>query len=432
MIDLSDLGLAPVESAATAVAAQVASNDNRDEHGLVPGSILARTLYMAYARQPVIIVDSPPGAGKSTLIVDVLDQLLRRSPFHIVVAAPTRRAAADLAGRLAAALGDGPSDPAVVLSVRKILRPDGVHSTPPKDRSRVVSVRTVASCTSSPPTCDLIVFDEAYQTTFSDIATAADDADQVIMVGDPGQIGPVITQDTSPWEARRDAPHRRAPEVFAQRADAVVLQMDATYRLGQATVEAISVLYGFGFTSKRPDRHLVDHDGCSLPELATVTVPPASSVADLAVLKRVAELAEAMVGRSLVTFDDDGNEMCTPLEQGDVAVVVSHNVQCSTIQAILRAKGCQGITVGTADRLQGGQWHAVVALDPLVGHATIAPHQVNPGRLCVMASRHMTHLTWVADGTEDTKLRAAVDETPEAKVGIAVRRYLRANETSVA
>lgn len=54
-----------------------------------------------------------------------------------------------------------------------------------------------------------------------------------------------------------------------------------------------------------------------------------------------------------------------------------------------------GVTVGTADRLQGGQWHAVVAVDPLASAATVSDHHLSLGRLCVMASRHMTHLTWV-------------------------------------
>ena len=68
------------------------------------------------------------------------------------------------------------------------------------------------------------------------------------------------------------------------------------------------------------------------------------------------------------------------------------------MHALLRGREVDGVTVGTADSLQGGQWAAVVALDPLTGADGHAPHALSPGRLCVMASRHYAHLTWVHDG----------------------------------
>lgn len=431
MIDLSDLGLEPAHSAATDLPAQLASNDNYGPKGLIPGSMLARVLYAAFSRRPVTIVDSPPGAGKSTLLVEALEQLLRRSDFTVAVACPTKRGVADLAGRLVEVLGSSDDAPAVVVPNKGVKRPEGSFARRPTSRKRGVVVNTIASYAYSQPTCDLLLIDEAYQATFSQIAAAADSADQVIMVGDPGQIGPVVTTNTASWERMRTAPHRRAPEVFARRDDAQVLQMEATYRLGRETVEAISPLYGFTFCSRRPERHIADRNGIRLPELAAVRIAPADSVSDVAPMKCVAQIAMNLVGSTVVTLDEDGNEVETRLSQKDVAVVVSHNVQASGVQAILRSERYPGVTVGTADRMQGGQWHAVVALDPLVGHSSVSPHQLNPGRLCVMASRHMTSLTWVGDGQEVEKLRTAIEEHPEAKVGIAVRRHLMAGALDI-
>lgn len=292
---------------------------------------------------------------------------------------------------------------------------------------RHVVVRTVSSCAFSPPECDLMVVDEAYQVTFSDAMAAADCAEQVLMVGDPGQIGPVVTQNTAAWDRMRSAPHRRAPEVFAAREDATVLQMDATYRLGADTVEAIAPLYGFEFDSRRPDRHLIDViEGRQLPELDTLTVPASDRTDDLDTMKAAARRAMDLVGATVVTTDADGTQTTERLRPSDVAVVVPHSVQATGIEAMLQAQDYDGIAVGTADRLQGGQWHAVVALDPLLGHASVGGFQLDQGRLCVMASRHMTHLTWVCDGQEVAKLTAAAEEDPEAKVGIAVRRRLMA------
>lgn len=428
MIDLSDLGLEPVHSAATDTPAIVVSNEPISK-GLVPGSMLARLLYSAFSRQPVTIVDSPPGAGKTTLIVDALTQLLARSDFKIVVACPTRRGAYDLAERLVEALGDGADKPAVVFGVKGTDRPTGSFTAKPTERKTSVAVRTIASCTFGPPECDLMIFDEAYQATFADVMAAADGADQVILVGDPGQIGPVVTQDTRAWQRMRSAPHKRAPEVFAARDDASVLQLDATYRLGQHTVEAIAPLYGFPFVSKRPERHIVDRHDTAMAELSHQRITPANGIGCIDTMKTVAELAASMIGREVVSLDEDGNEVRERLRQKHIAVVVSHNVQASGVQAILRSMVYDGITVGTADRMQGGQWQVVIALDPLVGHATVSPHQLNPGRLCVMASRHQTSMVWVSDGQWESKLRAAEEESPsEAKAGIAVRRALTAHD----
>jgi len=77
---------------------------------------------------------------------------------------------------------------------------------------------------------------------------------------------------------------------------------------------------------------------------------------------------------------------------------VSHNAQASVVHAQLRGRDVDGVTVGTADSLQGGQWAAVVALDPLTGADGLPAHAASAGRLCVMASRHYAHLTWVHDG----------------------------------
>lgn len=428
MIDLSDLGLAPVTSAATQAAAPVVSNPRE---GLVPGSVKARLLYSVFARQKVVCCDSPPGAGKTTLIVSLLDELARRSDFTMVVATPTKRGAHDLSARLVKEVGTRSDSPAVVLGIKGLTaadRPEGVRGTPPES-GKVITIRTIKSCAMGPPECDLMVFDEAYQATYADVMAAADSADQVVMVGDPGQIGPVVTQNTSAWDDMASAPHKRAPEVFSLRDDAITLQLDATYRVGQQTVDAIAPLYGFPFVSKRPDRHLVRPDGTALPEIASTRIAPADSVSDLSMLKTIANLATSMVGSTVHATDDNGDPVTTEVTARDVAIVVSRSVMASNLQAILRSTGHEGVTVGTADKLQGGEWHAVVAVDPLVGETAVGPHQVNQGRLCVMASRHKTHLTWVHDGSAVERLTAASDDHPEAKVGLAVRRHLTAPST---
>ena len=83
-----------------------------------------------------------------------------------------------------------------------------------------------------------------------------------------------------------------------------------------------------------------------------------------------------------------------------------------------------GITVGTADSLQGGQWAAVVALDPLTGTDGLPAHAASAGRLCVMASRHYAHLTWVDDGALRERRDSAQDVRDSTDRSLLVRLAL--------
>jgi len=143
-------------------------------------------------------------------------------------------------------------------------------------------------------------------------------------------------------------------------------------------------------------------------------VPVTGDPNDPGMLAAVADRAHTLIGTQLTA---PGGQR--PLEPRDIAVVVSHNAQASVVHAQLRGRDVDGVTVGTADSLQGGQWAAVVALDPLTGVEGLPAHAMSPGRLCVMASRHYAHLTWVHDGAwRDAPARdaaAAVDAIGHAR-----------------
>lgn len=422
-IDFADLG---IEAVFVPDEEEAAPAPIRSSRNLIEGSVMAKALFSVWDGAPVTVIDSPPGAGKTTTVTRIVAALRERSDLTIVVASPTKRGAYDLSERIAAEMGpDGSGNPQVVLRVSKMDPPPNVSKGTPEDLEwNTPVVRTVASCRAKPPQCDLMIFDEAYQVTFSDAAAAADLAQQVLMVGDPGQIGPVITADVSAFRGRETAPHMRAPEVFSRMEDAAVYSLESTYRVGEPTVKAIAPLYAFPFRSTRPERHLVDAHGQAIPEIVSLEVPVAVTFDALDTLVRVARAAAAMVGMELAETGADGTVSRRLLEPEDVAVVVAHNAQSSGIDAVLRAMNVEGITVGTADRLQGGQWQAVVALDPCVGYVTAGSHQLSPGRLCVMASRHMSHLTWVHDGAWESALSGPDVDQHEAGLGLQVRREL--------
>ncbi|MHA7191065.1 hypothetical protein ACX80N_12325 [Arthrobacter sp. MDT2-16] len=156
-------------------------------------------------------------------------------------------------------------------------------------------------------------------------------------------------------------------------------------------------------------------------------IPAPATYAAINTMVTVARYAASLIGTELVEFDPDGNPVARPLEAEESAVVVPHNAQTSTILAVLSDElHVYGITVDTADSLQGAQWHAVVALDPFVGYSRASPHQLSPRRLCVMASRHMTHLTWIHDGAWEDALEIAAYEDKDAELGLKVRKALTA------
>ncbi|WP_227471723.1 AAA family ATPase [Paenarthrobacter sp. YJN-5] len=419
-IDLANLGIEPIND----VPEQTPAEPVNDGRTLVVGSTLAKALYSVWSGAPITIVDSPPGAGKTTLVAQAVAYLRERSSLKIIVACATRRAAYDIAERIAAELGpDKDGHPQVALSVSGMEPPIGVsRGGAAAGGKNIPVVRTIASCkTSNRPTCDLMIIDEAYQATFADVSNASDEAQQILMVGDPGQIGPVVTADVSAFRGRETAPHMRAPEVFAKMKNAEIHSLDTTYRLGQETVDAIAPLYGFPFSSSRPDRYLTDEDGNRVSEIVPLLLDPSPTFDHLPTLVKVAEYAAGLIGVELVEFDEDDQPFTRPLVASDIAIVVAHNAQASGITAILRTLKAEGIHVGTADKMQGGQWHAVVAMDPFIGYTSAGSHQLSPGRLCVMASRHMTHMTWAfTDGWEEALMDPDIDQT-EAKLGRRVR-----------
>ncbi|ACV79019.1 AAA family ATPase [Nakamurella multipartita] len=361
--------------------------------GLIPGSTTAKALYQVWSGTPVTVVKSPPGAGKTALVVDVVRQLLTRAALTVYVVAPNNNQVAALAARLADAL---PADSVLVLA--KKIKPEEVPAAVfagDSERARHLAAAHVTVCTIAramvqPPQCDVMVVDESYQSTHQQVRSAMAKADQVLLVGDPGQIGPVVTVRTDLYTGPT-APHLRAPDVFDRHPDAVVLTLPHTYRFGADTAQALAPLYDFGFGSARPPRSII-----GLPELASIRVDGVEEGnTDEDLLQAVVRRAVGLVGR---VADVDGELL--PVTDGDVAVVASHNAQVALLRGMLAEQGHPDLLVGTADKLQGGQWEAVVAVDPLAGGVQ-GSHATSLGRLCVMASRHKSHLMWVHDGRWD-------------------------------
>lgn len=421
-LDLADIGIDDTHAVQNQGEAPAAITP--DHSTLVIGAPLARALHSVWSGTLVTVCPSPPGAGKTTLVADVVLQLVERSDITIVLAAVTRRSLHDLATRIHKVLGvDASGNSRLGWGITTMDPPEGVSRSGSLTEHQAV-VRTLASmATSKEPTqCDLLIVDEAWQAKYADLVVAADASTQLLLVGDPGQIPPIVTANVSYLEsggAKRN-PHHAAPDVLKQTDGAMIIPLESSYRLGQETVDVIAPLYSFPFDSRRPDRHLRNLQGLRLDEIDPLEVPAGDRPDHMPTMELIANLAVERIGCTL----HEGDQV-RRLEAEDVGIVVAHNSQSGLISALLETRGVEGISVGTADKMQGGQWSAVISLDPLFGHERAGAHQTSPGRLCVMLSRHMTQLTWVHSNDWQELLEPlVVERDAEALRGQKIRRNI--------
>jgi hypothetical protein len=238
---------------------------------------------------------------------------------------------------------------------------------------------------------DLIIIDEGYQATHALVSQARGDIPQALMVGDPGQIGPVVTVDTSIWSGQKDAPHLPAPQVTVGSTDVERFSLGVSYRLGPISTGIVAPIYKFPVESGRPQRDAITRDGEIVDEVSSFEVEHSDEVDNLDCLAMMVRRAAEFVGGSLIEGDSTRE-----LTDSDIALVVSRNSQVSILTGMSRSLD-HNFAIGTADRLQGGEWPVVVALDPMYGSNGESEHNQSVGRLCVMVSRHTAHLSWIHD-----------------------------------
>lgn len=394
---------------------------------LVPGSTTARALYEVLSGHPVVVISSPPGAGKSTLVSHVVSHLWDVTDMNIGVATVAHQAVNDLLGRIGALTGPGVVYKASGKRADDMRLPDFVEEldkNTTKRPDRLVLGRVAKSWRYSPAEVDLMVVDEAWQLTWAELSAMAKNATQVLLIGDPGQTSPIVNGAVDSWPGW-DSPAAPGPVVMQQREDAVSLTMPTTFRVGPDAVQALAPLYDFTFDSGRPNRSVLGPDGSAQPELVAQRIPGDLSVVELGA--RVADVARSFLGKKITGLP--GTEI---IEPADVAVCVARNATVAAVTAALAAEGVPvntegGVTVNTANSLQGGQWPVVVSLDPAYGQGAVSSHTAELGRLCVMASRHMAQLCWVYDGAEDDLFSSSSLPASDIAKHLAVRRKLTEN-----
>lgn len=395
----------------------VASTPRPTPAPLTPSSLisdptLAAALFHAWSGDPLIVVASPPGAGKTFLITHLAQQLAERAGLRVAIAGQTRAQSIDVASRIAAlgakvAFRDGTKNPRP-----HDLHPGVIFRAGKDAQDCPIVVATSARWMLTPPNghrADIFLVDEAYQMTYSTLGALAAFTSQIVLVGDPGQIAPVVTGATERWSADASGPQVPAPDALlaAYGEQVTRLALPQTRRLGPMTTDLIAPAFypALPFTSARPQIDLVNADGTLVPELTCEGIAPSSTHDPL-----IAHTAAARVRELLATcvMDADGSHPMTP---ADIAVVTPHVHQAAQTSALLADLG-PDVLIGTTNSLQGSERAGVVVVHPMTGAAEVTAFNLDPGRACVALSRHRAHASVIYDTRVPAMLAAAQHADP--------------------
>jgi hypothetical protein len=355
------------------------------------------------------VVKAPPGSGKTFTLIEVLAALVDEGR-RIAVAAQTNSQADDICARFAR---DHPGIPIARFSTKGNRAGHGFPASVPVivDRAALptgagVTVATTAkwSLTDLSMPFDLLAIDEAWQMSWADLMQCAQTAGHFLMIGDPGQIPPVVTIDVRRWETSPRAPHQAAPDiVLAEPALAesrLVCELPACRRLPNEAVEFVKPFYDFDFEAYvGPGERGVDLLADSpLVDLADgrpllLAVPTPENGPPIEVDHELAGAVATVVAQLLDSGAAvrDGRGATRPLTAADIGAVSSHRVMNAALTASLSDRA-RGLRVDTPERWQGLERAVMIAVHPLSGVTDPSPFDLDTGRLCVMASRHQAAL----------------------------------------
>ncbi|MDG4802665.1 AAA family ATPase [Micromonospora sp. WMMD980] len=356
-----------------------------------------------------VVVDSPPGAGKSTLVVragaeiaatgdplmivaqtneqvdDLIDRLARRAPelrigrLSAADYRPTERVAGHATVRVAAKVADlgGPA----------------------------VTIATAAKlATLTEGTWPWAIVDEAYQMRADALLRVAGRFERALFVGDPGQLDPFSTVETARWTGLTWDPMQSAvATLLRHNPELPVHRLPVSWRLPASAAPVVSAAFypftGFRAGTGPADRALTftelgPGDGYDASvELAAATgwalheLPARHTVrTDAEAATACAELALRVLRRGAVAVSEAAPGGA-PVTADRIAVGAAHRDQVAAIRSRLGAAGA-GITVDTANRLQGREYDVTIVLHPLSGRRDATAFHLESGRLCVLASRH--------------------------------------------
>lgn len=406
------------------------------------------TVLNAMSRPPHrLVVDSPPGAGKTTLVVQAARHLGAEGERFIIVA-QTNQQVDDIVRRLSAD---------TELTIGRLTGSKYLNEEFPEDlktlpRTQIaLTIQALTGNTHNSPNpkgCQAIVataakwakieghhwrwaiIDEAYQMRSDALLLIGNLFDRALFVGDPGQLDPFTTIETERHVGLPYDPSNSAVAVLlASNPDIPVYGLPISWRLPPSAATIISNVFypTTPFTAgTSPDQRrmtltaagmgtpvdrtlqMAAHSGWALHELpARDTLPT-----DYQSIRATADIALRLLELGTTIACERTRGEPAPLQPRDIAIGTIHRGQALQVRQILdRDPRGRAITTDTANRLQGREFAVTVVLHPLSGRRDASAFHLEAGRLCVLTSRHRHACIVVA--------RAGIDDVLDAHPGIA-------------
>ncbi|MEV3857020.1 AAA domain-containing protein [Streptomyces sp. NPDC050095] len=359
-----------------------------------------------------VVVDSPPGAGKSTLVVRAALELADAGrPLMIV--AQTNAQVDDLVVRL------HEKNPELAVGRLHSSDPDaydkalddlpGVRtSTKAGDLAPLPVVVSTAAKWAHVKGVDPwrhAIVDEAYQMRSDALLAVAGLFERALFVGDPGQLDPFSTVGAEQWAGLSYDPSASAVStLLAHNPELPQHELPVSWRLPASAAPLVSGAF-YPFTPFRsgtsegdrrlnfrtvsdgsgPDRVIDEAAGAGwgLLELPAAHTPRTDPEA----VRAVARVVRRLLDREGETVSERDPE-AVPLTADRICVGTAHRDQAAAVRAALAELGVQDVTVDTANRLQGREFDVTVVLHPLSGRPDATAFHLETGRLCVLTSRH--------------------------------------------
>ena len=426
MTSIGDTARADTARADTARADTAGADTARADPARLAAAAADEVIADLTASHRAIVVDSPPGAGKSALVVRAA-RTLARAGEPVMVVAQTNEQADDLVDRLAAASAGQQSPPLI----GRLSAQDYVVSAR-VGRHASVLVETDAAALGG---CLIIVgtaakwatvktgtwffpwavVDEAYQMRSDMLLRIAGHFDRALFVGDPGQLDPFSTVDIDRWTGLTWDPMQSAVEVLLRHNDDIpVHRLPVSWRLPSHAVPVVAeAFYPFSpfVAGTRPGERRLSFATSAFRagpfdealELAAETgwalyeLPPRYTVrTDAEAVGACAALAARLLERGCVAHSEL-SPSGTRVGPDRIAIGTAHRDQARAVRSALAALGSvpgltgagpAEVTVDTANRLQGREFDVVIVLHPLSGRHDATAFHLEAGRLCVLTSRH--------------------------------------------
>ncbi|MFD0263852.1 AAA domain-containing protein [Kitasatospora indigofera] len=382
----------------------------------VVSRILDATVRPAVGAPRGVVVDSPPGAGKSTLVVRAARELVAAGE-RLMIVAQTNNQVDDLVDRLASKAPD--------LTVGRLHASDGRPAAEALRHTNVTAATKVSDLAeqdvvistsakwqwvkSEAPWRHAIV-DEAYQMRSDALLAVARLFERALFVGDPGQLDPFTVVGTDQWAGLSYDPSNSAVvTLLAHNPQIEPHRLPVSWRLPASAAPLVSAAFypytpfrsGTGpgdrtlTAAVRPDGSAVDAavDEAAEHGWALLELPARHTVrTDPQAVSVVAATVRRLLDRGLTAHSEQGS---TPLSADRIAVGTAHRDQAAAVRAALVGLGVPvdptagpAVSVDTANRLQGREYDVTVVLHPLSGRPDATAFHLETGRLCVLASRH--------------------------------------------